>query len=151
MQTLWIPGPLPGLNEIIAACNLSTGQSGYGRRWNAWNEMKQKWTWDIRIQANAAGNKAFLGTYFTFMFAEPNRRRDPDNFVAAGHKIVLDACVSGGFMKNDGWKNVEGFADYWVHDPERPGLLVMVTRTNVMPREEAYIELQRNKAAKNDQ
>ena len=133
------------MNDVIKACKV--GDWGkLGRRWSAYNELKQQWSQEIELYARSTGVRSLVGGYFTFMFAEPNRRRDPDNIVSGAHKIIFDSFVGAGFIDNDGWKDVQGFADYWIVDSDRPGVLVIVTKDDIVSRELAYAALQRQKA-----
>lgn len=145
MQTLWIPGPLPGMNDVIKTSNIADF-GRHGKRWNAYNELKQRWSREIELYAHQAGFRSLVGCYFTFMFAESNKRRDPDNIVGGGHKIVFDSLVGAGFLPNDGWQHVQGFADYWLVDPDRPGVLVMVTKSATLDWDAAHSAFQQQKA-----
>lgn len=133
------------MNDVIDACK--TGDWGkHGRRWNAYNELKGKWSRAIELYARQTGFRSLVGTYFTFMFAELTRRRDPDNVVAGAHKIIFDSLVAAGFIPNDGWKHVHGFADYWLLDPARPGVLVMITKSATLGWDAAHSAYQEQKA-----
>ncbi len=136
---------MPGMNDVIKSCS-SQDWGRHGRRWNAYNELKQSWSQIVELHARRTGQRSLVGSYFTFMFAELNRRRDPDNVVGGAHKIVFDSLVGAGFIPNDGWKHVQGFSDYWLVDPERPGVLVIVTKAETLSREDAYAEFHRQKA-----
>ncbi len=133
------------MNDVIDACK--TGDWGkHGRRWNAYNELKGRWSREIELYARQTGFRSLIGGYFTFVWAEANRRRDPDNVVGGGHKIILDSLVGAGFIDNDGWKHVQGFADYWIVDPDRPGVLVMVTKSATLDWAAAHSSFQQQKA-----
>lgn len=56
---------------------------------------------------------------------EPNKRRDKDN-IACAKKYVQDALVKGGYLKNDGWKDIEGFSDKFFVDAENPRVEVVI-------------------------
>lgn len=146
MQTLWIPGPLPGMNDVIKTCKVADFGK-HGKRWNAYNELKGRWSREIELYARQTGMRSLIGGYFTFMWAESDRRRDPDNITGGGHKIIFDALVGAGFIDNDGWKHVHGFADYWLVDNERPGVLVMITKSATLDWDAAHSAFQEQKAA----
>ncbi len=103
--TLWIPGLLPGLNELFDAA-----KSGHGRG-NAYSRLKKKWTNDIALLAKAKRTRYLEPVHINFEWREPNRRRDPDNFVAGGRKLVLDGLVRSGMLNGDGWAHISGWHD----------------------------------------
>lgn len=108
MIRLWIPGPLPGLNEIIDAKARKRG------KWDAYADMKRKWGGTIALLAQAQRLERIPDeSVFTYLFIEPNRRRDPSNIVAGGVKLIEDALQEAGVLENDGWKSVAGIRAYW--------------------------------------
>ena len=120
MQTLWVPGRLPGLNDIIEG-GRGAGK-GTGR---AWQHEKRNWEHKIGLLAHVQGLKRFDAACFTYLFVEPNKRRDPSNFTAGGVKIIEDA-LQAFWVENDGWKHVLGMAKYWLCDPDNPGVFVII-------------------------
>lgn len=107
-MTLWIPGRLPGLNELIAAAK---GAGGTGR---AYSRLKRDWTNTIHLLARAAKlGRAPTPAFLRFVWVEPNRRRDPDNFCAGGRKLLLDGLVAAGVFSDDGWDEIAGWRDEW--------------------------------------
>jgi len=116
-QSVFLPGPLPGLNEIIDARRAQRG------RWNAYTTMKRRWqTQCVRI-IQAAGLIPMARCTILFTWREPNRKRDPDN-VVMGKKFVLDALQQAGILPNDGWRHIAAFRDRWEVDRDAPGVLV---------------------------
>lgn len=98
--TFWVSGPLPGMNEIVAAA-----KSGRGRS-NAYSRMKAQWTSHVASWAR----KERLGHFASpvtvrCLWREPDARRDPDN-VHAGVKFVLDGLVLAGVLAGDRRKNI---------------------------------------------
>lgn len=121
-QTLFIPGPLPGLNEILAAA-----KEGRGKH-NSYGRMKEKWDKRIVGHIRIQGIKPISNGRFGFLWIEKERRRDPDN-IAAGKKFILDALVTAGVLPSDGPKNVLGFIgdDFKIAEGEqRPGVIVKI-------------------------
>ena len=105
-QSLWVPGKLPGLNELIAAAK---GAGGTGR---AYSRLKRQWTDTIVLLARAAKLRPVGGPcYLRFVWCEENRRRDPDNVAAGGRKLILDSLVTAGVLAGDGWAHVHGWTD----------------------------------------
>jgi hypothetical protein len=58
------------------------------------------------------------------LYVEPNRKRDPDNIVAGGTKLLLDSLVGAGVLRGDGWSDNLGFIGYWAYRASREGCLV---------------------------
>lgn len=115
MPSLWIPARLPGLNEIIALA------SRYGRkptarksgsqlrraRWSAYNDAKVEWESFIATIVRVNGFDVPPGCWrYTYVFVEPNRKRDPSNMLAA-IKFIEDAFRGAGVLENDGWAQVQ--------------------------------------------
>lgn len=66
----------------------------------------------------------------TFLWTEPNRRRDLDNIAGTGQKFVLDGLVAAGVLPDDGpaWvRCIHHYADY---DPMNVGVSVLITDEN---------------------
>lgn len=100
---LTIPGQLPGLNEYILAER--------GNRYAA-AKMKQeaetRVCWEIKSQLK--GVTFLKPVQVSYLWIEPNRRRDKDN-IAFARKFIQDALVEMNVLKGDGWKHIEGFSD----------------------------------------
>ncbi len=60
-----------------------------------------------------------------FTWYEPNKKRDFDN-IAAGKKFIIDGLVSSSILKRDTQKVIEGFSDFFGHDPQRPRIEVVI-------------------------
>lgn len=118
MERLWIPGRLPGLNEIIEACGTRK------RNWNAYTSMKREWGQRVSLFALAQGFKPGKKGYFTYLFVEANRKRDPSNIVGGGVKIIEDALQECCLIEGDGWIQVKGIAPFWCKDADNPGVSV---------------------------
>lgn len=105
----WIPGPLPGMNEMIDAAK------GCGGRGLAYSEMKSKWTNNIALLAMAARlPKGMERIRLEFEWVSVNRQHDPDNIEAA-QKFVWDSLsaprkgkAGAGVIANDGWDQNAG-------------------------------------------
>lgn len=130
---LWIPGRLPGLNELLS------GQSSASRGWSAYNSQKQAWAASIAALADSSGITPLGAGYFTYLFVEQNQKRDPSNIVAGGVKILEDAFVKAGILENDGWSQILGFVGYWTKS-DRAGCLVHWDLYN-MPSKQGMLQL----------
>lgn len=120
MPQLWIPGPLPGLNEHIAATN---------RNRYAGNSLKSKWTKRVMFAACEAKLDGMMlsPVIISFKWVERNMRRDPDNIRFAA-KYACDGLVHARVIPGDGWKHILGFQDTWEVGPW-PGVMVTITPT----------------------
>lgn len=125
---------MPGLNDLLSAKSTQRGQ------WNSYNEQKQKWASSIRVLVAARRILPIGPAYFSFLFIEPTKRRDPDNIVAGGVKLILDSLVGAEVLEGDGWGSVLGLASYWIHEPDRAGCLVHADPWHT-PRKDSMIEL----------
>lgn len=122
-QEFFIPGPLPGLNDLIDAAK----SQGYVRRgWNGYANTKRQWMEKIYWEVMRLGLKPMKRVFIRFTWQESGRHRDPDNFSSAGKKFVLDALVKAGVLKNDGWHEIAGWSDAWCVDKAKPGVLVLM-------------------------
>lgn len=113
MAKLIVPGRLPGLNNLIEA-----------ERRNKYAGAKMKR--DAEAVVRFAIRKQFRGfkpkppVILRYRFFEPDRRRDKDNISGFAHKVIQDALVREGILKNDGWAYVEGFSDAFEVDSKHP-------------------------------
>jgi len=115
---------MPGLNEILDA--RGRGRSFTARRWDGYNALKRKWMAVIVRAAKAQAFHRVEGGRFTYLFVEPDKRRDPSNIVSGGIKIIEDALISAELLPGDGWRHVASFRPYWMVRPEKVGALVAV-------------------------
>lgn len=130
MLILTIPGELPNLNEYTKA-NRTSKYNGARMKQKAENKI----THYIMQQLSGAItlDKAFL----KFVWVEKNKKRDPDN-VAFAKKFLLDALVTNGILKNDGWSCIEGFEDKFRVDKERPRIEIYIEEIKENEEHERY-------------
>jgi len=121
----FVPGRIPGLNEIIqAARDEVPGLSSRRRKVYRYTLLKDEWTQTVADIVKANRIPRLKSIYIDFLWLEPNRRRNKDN-IAAGKKFVIDGLVRAGVIINDGWSQVSDFSDdFKVHD--RRGVIVTV-------------------------
>ena len=62
-----------------------------------------------------------------YIWYEKNKKRDLDNISSFGRKVIQDALVDNGTLKNDGWENVIGFSDTFYIDKDNPRIEVIIT------------------------
>lgn len=116
---LTIPGTLNNLNDYIAA-----------ERTNRHIGAKMKSDNGIIVAAAISqcmrDLKIEKPVFMEYLWVEPNKRRDLDNISSFGRKVIQDALVSAGVIKNDGWKYVVGFSDRFEVDKQNPRIEVKI-------------------------
>ena len=137
-SSLFIPGPLPTLNALLAAKRARRGKS------DRYNSVKRA----AEASVCAAIHEAQLSccpvpAFFAFHWVAPNRRHDPDNIAAGGRKIIFDALVTTERMDNDGWKNVAGWVDTFAVATVKKDVGVRVEIRKLEGRKEQCHDLQR--------
>ena len=116
---LIIPGTLNNLNDYIAAerANRHKGAKMKADNSNIVSVAIKKYLRYVKI------NKPVEMHYCWY---EPNKRRDKDNISSFGRKVIQDALVQCGVLKDDGWKYVVGFSDSFEVDKENPRIEVRI-------------------------
>ncbi len=115
VYTLWIPGRLPGLNEVIET-NRSNRYQGATLKKNA--------TMLVQVVSREGFTALVCGSYhWRFTWYEKDRRRDPDN-IASAAKFIFDGLQHRGVITNDGWGTVASI--YHAFEIGEPGVLVEV-------------------------
>ena len=116
---LVIYGRLPGLNEYIDA-----------ERKSRYKAAKLKSDAEQLVMAYAHRDlrkwRAHGAVYMHYTWYERDRRRDKDNVSGYGRKIIQDALVKGGYLRNDGWNEIAGFSDEFRVDKSRPRIEVEI-------------------------
>jgi hypothetical protein len=120
-QWLWIPGPLPGLNDMVGSSNAKGG--------NVWAsiKLKKQWIETINLLARSQGFNPVKCGRFHYSIRETHQRRDPSNFCAGAVKIIEDALQAAGLLESDGWRGVKGLSFDWSVEEFRPGVFLSVT------------------------
>ena len=116
IQCLWIPGCLPGMNEIIDTARTHWAKSA---------EQKQNYTDLVASYCVLNRLKPMKRVWLSITYHEKNQRRDPDN-IAAGKKFILDGLVQAGVLANDGHAQVAGFDESFCFDG-REGVEVVLS------------------------
>ena len=126
MSLLWIPGRLPGLNELIEArMQRGKGLSTKGKRWSQYSDIKRQCEERIALCARSQ-RFAPNGKHFNYLFVEGSQRRDPSNISAGAVKMVEDGLQKAKLLDGDGWKHVEGDTRYFHHDKLFEGVCLIV-------------------------
>ena len=119
-QELWVPGPLPGQNEIIKAA-----KSGRGKG-NAYARMKSQWSATVQAQARSQRLQKVPGRVSIDLYwVEPTRKRDPDN-VHAAVKFVLDGLVAAGLIDSDAQRTISRITHHPIEIHREPGVAVVI-------------------------
>lgn len=118
-----IPGRLPGLNEYTAACR-SHAQSGARMKREAEEVVM------LAILARQARDrfpsKLREPVKLHYRFFERDKRRDQDNVSAFARKVIQDAFVLAGLLKNDGWGSIAGSDEVFEVDKASPRIEVEI-------------------------
>lgn len=117
-QKLFIPHQFPSLNELIGAMN-------HNRFAGA--KMKKEWT-ELSAMYFKQIKPYDTPIKLSFIWFEPNAKRDPDNIVSA-KKFILDGMVLAGVVPNDTQKWIRGFnSERWmvVQDKNRVGVEITI-------------------------
>ena len=116
---LIIPGTLNNLNDYIAAERANRYR---GAKMKADNEKSVV----AAVMQCMRGVKIERPVFMEYTWFEKNRRRDLDNISSFGRKVVQDALVSAGVLKDDGWKHVVGFSGRFDVDKANPHIEVRI-------------------------
>lgn len=118
MALLTIYGTLPNLNDYTKACRSN-------RYVGANMKVKAEDIISGHIKEQIPNVHYENTVELKFRWYEPNKKRDLDNICFA-KKFILDALVSNGTIKADGWKGVIGFTDEFFVDKENPRIEVEI-------------------------
>lgn len=116
---LVIPGRLHNLNDLIAAERTN-------RHMGAKMKSDDESIVSVAIRQCMGLTVIQRPVYMEYRWVEPNRKRDLDNISSYGRKIIQDALVKTGVLKDDGWNEVVGFSDRFEVDKENPRIEVLV-------------------------
>jgi len=124
-QGFFVPGPLPGLNEMLDA--RGQGKRIGRKRPNRYNDLKREWETLICLEIARQRIKPITTrAEFEFFWCEPNLRRDPDN-ISGGGKLILDSLVIAEILPNDNQKWVKKLIhDFVEPNPRDPGVFVVI-------------------------
>lgn len=111
-QKFTIHDRLPGINEYTAQQRANK----YGG-----NLMKRHAQKGVEAEIRAAKLKPVKSPVtILYTFYEPNKRRDKDNIAGFAHKVIQDALVSCGILKDDAWDYITGYEDRFGIDKKHP-------------------------------
>lgn len=120
IQKLWLPIVFPSLNELIDAAK------GYNGRGKEYSSVKDTLTNQVALLTRVAHLQPVTCAKLSFRWVMRDRKIDPDNYVAAGRKVVLDGLVVAKILPGDGWKHLTpGWSDTW-EVGSKPGVEVTI-------------------------
>lgn len=118
MVKFTIRGKLPGLNDYITAERTNRYKGAV---------MKRQSETIVLHAARSLGKYRPDGKVrMVYRWYEQTQRRDKDNISSFGRKVIQDALVKGGWLANDGWKNIEDFEDKFFVDRKNPRIEVEI-------------------------
>ena len=114
-----IEGRLPGINELINADR---------RDAHAGNRIKREAQEAVQMYIFRDLHRLRIDNpvRLRYRFYEKNKKRDLDNISGFAHKVIQDALVASGVLKNDGWANIVGMEDAFFVDSDRPRIEVTI-------------------------
>jgi len=118
-QMFVIEGRLPGLNELI-----NKAKSGHKAYYGFKKAQKRR----VADEIGVAGVEPVPALKLHIRHFEPDRRRDPDNVMSAGMKIILDALNYAGIIEDDGWRCVWGVDSRVLKDADNPRIEVEIEK-----------------------
>ena len=116
---LTIEGTLDNLNDYIRAVNRNRYKG------NALKKSNQE-VCRMYILQQLRGVHVDQPVTLHFRWYEPSKKRDLDNISSFGRKVIQDALVECGVLKNDGWSCITGFTDTFYIDKKRPRIEIEI-------------------------
>ena len=113
IQSFFIPGPLPGANDIIRKHHM------------VYSQLKKTWGGRVQFEIVLAGILPVSYCEIEFVWHEKHDRRDDDN-IMFGQKFVLDALKHAGIIPDDRRKFVKRLIHSVVVYPPGPGVQVTI-------------------------
>lgn len=116
---LVIPGRLDNLNDYIGAERTNRYKGA---------QMKARDEMIVTVAIRQCLRRVTIEkpVYMEYKWFEKNQRRDLDNISSFGRKVIQDALVRAGVLKNDGWREIVGFSDSFYVDPDNPRIEVLI-------------------------
>ena len=113
VQTFFIPGPLPGANDIIRKHHM------------VYSRLKSQWGLTIARCIIVAKLKRVQACTVAFLWQEKDNRRDDDNVMFA-QKFVLDALRDTKIIPDDRRRYIHALIHQVIVEPTNPGVTVTV-------------------------
>jgi Holliday junction resolvase RusA-like endonuclease len=117
-DTIIIPGELPDLNQIIAETK---------GHWGNYSTLKKTNTQIVAYCAKQTTKQKYKKIDLDITWHCKNKRKDKDNIMAGGLKMILDGLVVAGVIKNDGWSEIGSINNHFEVDKDNPRVEVKIT------------------------
>ena len=114
-----IRGTLPGLNEYINAERTSRYKGA---------AMKKQAEHVVILSAKSQlrGWKPKGPVFIGYLWVEKDRRRDKDNISGFGRKVIQDALIKANVLKNDGWREIDSYQDWFAVNGKNPRIEILI-------------------------
>jgi Holliday junction resolvase RusA-like endonuclease len=113
IQSFFVPGPLPGANDIIRKHHM------------VYSTLKSRWGLTIARCILVAKLKPVRHCHVSFTWNERHDRRDPDN-VIFGQKFVLDALRDTNIIPDDTREHILSLTHCVLTYASKPGVYVTI-------------------------
>jgi len=113
IQSFFVPGPLPGANDIIRKHHM------------VYSTLKSRWGLTIARCILVAKLKPVRHCHVAFTWNEKHNRRDPDN-VIFGQKFVLDALRDTKIIPDDTREHILSLTHCVLTYSSKPGVFVKI-------------------------
>ena len=114
-----IPGRLDNLNDFIRAERTNRYEGGKLK-------SKNQEIVSLYIRKQLKGVRINKTVFMEYTWVEMDKRRDLDNISSFGRKVIQDALVNCGVLKNDGWDQISGFTDSFRVDRKNPHIEILI-------------------------
>ena len=110
-QSFSITGRLGGLNKHIQKGKRNPHEYASWKK-----EQKNR----VMAEIGIAGIDPVPACHLVIRYFEKSRRRDPDNIIGGGQKIIIDALVEAEIIDDDGWRCIWGVDSKVLKDADNP-------------------------------
>lgn len=117
-DTIVIPGELPDLNQIIAESK---------NHWGSYSSLKKTNTQLVAFCTKQATKQKYKKIDLEITWYCKDRRKDKDNIMAGGLKMILDGLVVAGVIQNDGWAHIGSINNHFEVDKNNPRVEIKIT------------------------
>ena len=117
-DTIIIPGELPDLNQIISASK---------DHWGSYSSLKKANTQIVAYCTKQATKRKYKKIDLDITWYCKDKRKDKDNIMAGGLKMILDGLVVAGVIQNDGWAHIGSINNHFEVDKNNPRVEIKIT------------------------
>lgn len=118
-QTLVIEGRLPSFNEHLCE------SKKHSNEYSSWKKEEKN---RVMAEIGIANIDPVPACHLIIRYFEKNRKRDPDNIIGGGQKIIIDALVDAGILEDDGWRCIWGVDSKVIKDADNPRVEVDIIK-----------------------